>query len=101
MTYYIVVENGQEGHYTAQVLGWPETAVEGTSRQEVTTSVRRRISERLAQAEIIPVEIEPSTPTEHPWMKFAGMFENDPLFDDVLEHIQTHRQELDADDTII
>lgn len=100
MTYYIVVENGQEGHYTAQVLGWPDTTVEGSSRQEVITSVRQRISARLANAEIIPVEIETSPSAEHPWMKFAGMFEDDPMFDEVLEHIQTHQQELDAGDTI-
>jgi hypothetical protein len=30
-------------------------------------------------------------------MKFAGMFEGDPLFDQVLEDIQAYRRELDAD----
>ncbi len=30
-------------------------------------------------------------------MKFARMFENDPLFDQVMEDIQTYRRELDLD----
>ncbi|ETW98216.1 MAG: hypothetical protein ETSY1_19695 [Candidatus Entotheonella factor] len=101
MTYYIVVENGQHGQYTAQILGWPDTMVKGASRQEVLLSVRQHLASRLAQAEIIPLEMEPSPPIQHPWMKFAGMFEDDPMFDQVLEDIQIYRQELDTDDSTI
>lgn len=35
--------------------------------------------------------------TEHPWLKFAGMYENNPLFADVLADIATNRCELDAE----
>jgi hypothetical protein len=34
---------------------------------------------------------------EHPWIKHAGMFKDDPLFDEVLEEIAIYRRELDAD----
>jgi hypothetical protein len=39
---------------------------------------------------------------EDPWMKHAGMFQDDPLFDQVLfdqvlEEIEIYRRELDAD----
>ena len=30
-------------------------------------------------------------------MKHAGMFQDEPLFDQVLEEIETYRRELDAD----
>ena len=47
------------------------------------------------QAEIIPLEIEQSPP-KHPWLKFAGMFRDDPLFGEVLAEIENYRRELDA-----
>lgn len=34
--------------------------------------------------------------TEHPWMKFAGMFKDDPQFDEMLAYIEADRRELDA-----
>ncbi len=34
-------------------------------------------------------------------MKFAGMFKDDPLFDQVVEDIATYRRELDADDSVL
>lgn len=84
MTYYIIVENGEQGRYTAHALGWPELIVQGTTRQEVLARIRRQISARLQQVEIVPMEIDAAPATEHPWMKFAGVFQDDPLFDRVM-----------------
>jgi hypothetical protein len=42
------------------------------------------------------VEIVPSN-REHPWMKFAGMYEDNPLFDEVLADIEAYRRELDEE----
>jgi len=49
---------------------------------------------------IVPLEIE-HPHSGHPWLKFAGMFKDDPLFDDVLTEIEAYRRELDADDAAI
>jgi hypothetical protein len=32
-----------------------------------------------------------------PWVKFAGMFKDDPLFDDFVEDMAAYRRELDAE----
>ncbi|MDY7015150.1 MAG: hypothetical protein SVX43_16450 [Cyanobacteriota bacterium] len=32
-----------------------------------------------------------------PWVKFAGMFEDDPLFDEFVEDMAAYRRELDAE----
>ncbi len=39
----------------------------------------------------------PTPEAEDPWMKHAGMFKDEPLFDQVLEEIAIYRRELDAD----
>lgn len=96
MTYYIVVENGEQGRYTARALGWPETTVQGATRQEVLTRIRQLISARLQRVEIVPMEIEAPFP-EHPWMKFAGIFQDDPLFEQVTKNIEEYRRELDQE----
>jgi len=96
MTYYVLVENGKQGRYTATILGWPDCTAHGATRQEALTRVRQVLATRLTRAEVIPLEIEQSAP-KHPWLKFAGMFSNDPLFDEVLAEIENYRRELDVD----
>jgi hypothetical protein len=32
-----------------------------------------------------------------PWVKFAGMFKDDPLFDEFVEDMAAYRRELDAE----
>jgi predicted RNase H-like HicB family nuclease len=100
MTYYVLVENGKQGNYTATVLGWPDCTAQGATRQEALARIRQALITRLAQVEIVPLEIEHPHPG-HPWLKFAGVFKDNPLFDDVLAEIEAHRHELDADDTVI
>jgi hypothetical protein len=34
---------------------------------------------------------------ENPWIKFSGIFKDDPMFDEVLNDIEQYRQELDAE----
>jgi hypothetical protein len=47
-------------------------------------------------ADVVSFDL-PTEQAEHPWMKHAGMFKDDPLFDEVLEEIAIYRRELDAD----
>ncbi len=35
--------------------------------------------------------------SENPWLKFAGVFRDNPLFEDMQTEIAAYRQELDAD----
>jgi hypothetical protein len=53
----------------------------------------RRFIDRLSQSEIVTLKIDSPEP-EHPWMQFAGMFQNDPQFEEMLTDIQTYRQEI-------
>ena len=107
MTYYVTVENGASNHYTATVIGWPNCVAEGATREEAITRVKRRFTERLEQVEIVPIEVE-STHADplarndaHPWARFAGMYEDNPLFEEVLDAIQIYRRTLDEDESVI
>lgn len=96
MTYSAIVENRDSEGFTATVLGWPGLTTAGRTREEALKKLRQSFRDRLSKAEVVPFEVEVPE-DDHPWMKFAGMFEDDPLFEQVLADIQAYRNELDAD----
>lgn len=60
--------------------------------------MRVAITETLANMEITTVEVNGSSPsaTSNPWLETVGMFQNDPLFDDMLAEVAAYRWALDA-----
>ena len=97
MTYKAVVENDRGRAYKATVLGWPDCTVGGVSREEVLAKLREAFRKRLASVEIVPLEID-LPETANPWVRFAGMFEDDPLFDEVVKEMEADRRALDAEE---
>lgn len=43
----------------------------------------------------LPVKL-PEKVQKNPWLEMAGIFKDDPQFDQMLKAIETYRQELDA-----
>ncbi len=96
MTYNAIVEDSESDGFTATILGWPGCSGAGATREEALAKLRKSIRDRLSKAEIVPIEVD--VPEDaHPWMRFAGMFQNDPLFDKVVEDIESYRREIDAE----
>ncbi|BAT53022.1 hypothetical protein NOS3756_19670 [Nostoc sp. NIES-3756] len=94
--YSILIENEKDGTVTATVIGIADCKSSGTTEVEAIEKLKPLLQERLKRAKIVTLEIEP-LPTEHPWMEFAGMSKDDPLFDEVLESIEANRRELDSE----
>ncbi|BDA70581.1 hypothetical protein CAL7716_047470 [Calothrix sp. PCC 7716] len=42
-------------------------------------------------------DAEKASDFEHPWMKYAGVFKDDPTFEQVQAYIEQYRCELDAE----
>ncbi|MFZ4658042.1 MAG: hypothetical protein ACOYNY_13585 [Caldilineaceae bacterium] len=61
---------------------------------------RAQAESALAEKASTPIN-EETQPTEYPWARFAGMYQANPLFDDVLAFIQACRHALDEDETVI
>ena len=96
VTYNVLIEQAESGNYLATILGWSECNAEGSTKEEALTKLNHVVSARLQNAEIVSLEID-NPKTEHPWRKFAGMFKDDPQFDEMLEYIEQYRRELDAE----
>ena len=94
LTYDVLIENQADSMVKATLLSLPECQGLGATKEEALNNLIQLFQAR--KPEIVTLEIEP-VKTEHPWMKFAGMFEDDPYFDEVQEYIEEYRRELDAE----
>ncbi len=96
LTPYVLSEKDTEGLWKANILGWSDCEARGSTREEALSNLRQVLAARLEKAEIVPLEL-PLTNTENPWVKFAGMFKDDPLFDEFVEDMAAYRREIDAE----
>lgn len=94
----IVLETREDGSAIASILEFPQYHVEAATREQAVATLKQLLTERMNRVEVIPMEIKlPSAEqSQRPWMKFAGVFKDDPDFDAVQQYIQEYRQELDA-----
>ncbi len=95
LNYSVLVEE-KTGGYQATVWGLPDCQVFAKTREDAINHLHELVNIRLQNVEIITQEIE-LPKTEHPWMKFAGKYKDDPQFDDMLADIEAYRRELDAE----
>lgn len=73
-------------------------SAEGATREEALAKYHEQLTARLQQgASIVPLEIAASP---HPLAEFAGMFQGDADFAEVLEIMADNRRKMDADPDI-
>jgi len=92
---YSVLVEAKENGYQATVWGLPDCQVFSATREEALKNLHELVNSRFQNVEIVTQEIE-AAKSEHPWMKFAGMYQDNPLFNDVLSNIAAYRSELDV-----
>ncbi|MEO1431676.1 MAG: hypothetical protein AAFV71_21975 [Cyanobacteria bacterium J06633_8] len=91
LNYDVLIEQ-VDGNFIATALLLPGCQATGATKEEALKNLSQLLTQRLANAEIVSLEIEPPK-KEHPWMKFAGMFKDDPQFDEMMEYIEQERRE--------
>ena len=61
--------------------------------------IKQQLTAYLSQSpEVIQIELEPAAPGAHPWLQFAGMWADDPTWDDFVAEVAAYRQEMDKAD---
>lgn len=101
LTLHILLERTETGKAIASVFELPNCRVEASTDKQAIESLKKMVASHLEKIEVIPLEIQilQSQHTEKPWMKFAGVFKDDPDFDTVQQYIQDYRQKLDEENT--
>jgi hypothetical protein len=96
---HILLEHNSHGTaMIATVLELPNCYAEAPTREQALEELKKQVVARLEKAEILSLELQvpPVQQPEKPWMKFAGVFKDDPHFDEVQQSIQDYRREADA-----
>jgi predicted RNase H-like HicB family nuclease len=99
----ILVHQREDGKTVASVLEVPDCHVEADNREQAISTVTESLARKLETFEVISLELPTTKPTssslrqqEPTWAKSAGIFKNDPLFDEFQQEIQFYRNELDS-----
>jgi hypothetical protein len=75
-------------------------SAQGATRAEVLAKLREQVQARLRDgAEVVTLDLA-GRPTANPWVEFAGMFKDDPYFDDWQQAIAENRRRIDEDRNI-
>lgn len=92
----VIVKQKADGRTIAIVPGWTELQVEASDRATALAQLQQRLENHLADAEIVSLAVNlPSLERKNPWLAMAGVFKDDPQFEQMLEAIENYRQELD------
>jgi hypothetical protein len=72
-------------------------SAEGATREEVLAKLRAQLQTRLRDgAEVVTLTVtEPSA--GNPWVEFAGMYRDDPYFEEWQQAIAENRRKVDED----
>jgi hypothetical protein len=94
----VLVEQVAGNGYRAQGAEPFGFSAEGATREEVIAKIRQLCQARLSSgAEVVTVEV--GAPP-HPWLGFAGMFKDDPDFQEVVEIMADNRRKMDEDPAV-
>jgi len=100
----VIVKQGSDGRTIAIVPGLPELQVEASDtpseslreRATALSQIQQRLETHLAGAEIVSLPVKlPSVERKNPWLEMAGVFKDDPQFEQMLEAIENYRHDLE------
>ena len=98
----ILLHEREDGKTVASVLEVPDCNVEADNREQAITTLKVSLARKLETFEVISLELPTNLPFVSPrqkesnWQKSAGIFKDDPLFEEFQQEIQSYRDELDS-----
>ena len=69
------------------------------NEEKILTQIRQLSHDQLQNLEKLIDQLSQanhSTEKPHPWLEFAGIFKDDPSFDQFLQEMENYRKEVDA-----
>lgn len=89
MEHLVLVRADEAGQYLAQSVSVPQLHATAATADEAVRLVRGMLTAWLADARLVRIEVPAP---ESPWLKVAGMFADDPQYDEFLAEVEKARQ---------
>lgn len=87
----VIVKQGSDGRTIAIIPDLPELQVEASDRATALSQIQQRLETHLVGAEIVSLPVKlPSVERKNPWLEMAGVFKDDPQFEQMLEAIENY-----------
>ena len=98
MQYQVFIQSQSEQNFTASVVGIPNLTVEGRTEEEALSLAKAALEVQLATGKFVTIEVNSILqPREtEAQMRYAGVFADDPTFDDFMEKLAVIRKEANA-----
>ncbi|MBW4643028.1 MAG: type II toxin-antitoxin system HicB family antitoxin [Goleter apudmare HA4340-LM2] len=95
MQYQVFVQSQSQENFVASVVGMPNLTVEGRTEEEAILKVKSALETELARGKFVTIEVNPKIQLNATTskMRYAGIFANDPTFDDFMEKLTVIREE--------
>jgi predicted RNase H-like HicB family nuclease len=87
----VLLEREIEG-FRASILGLSGCRAQGATREDALANVQTALRSRLESAEIVSIQLESPALS-----KLAGIFKDDPQWDEFQAAMDSYRQQLDAE----
>lgn len=100
MTFDVILQKETNNGYSTRPVLWPNTSVHGATQQEAMQRVRQLIRSLLTQTQLVQVQIDVDTEQDnppHPWRAKAGIFQDDPTWDEFLHEMAEYRLQIDEE----
>ncbi len=98
MTFGVILLKQANNGYVARPVLWPDVEAQGTTEQEALDRVRALIRNLLSEARLVQVEVDvPEEKVENPWIAKAGIFADDPTWEDFQKAMADYRHQVDED----
>ena len=97
----ILLESLPDGQFAAWALALPDCRVVADSREEAIDALEARLEERRGSIEVIELPGVRTTLEDHPVMKFAGIFKDDPDFVAWHDRFWAEKQRIDDNEEIL
>ncbi len=97
MQFPVTIEPVANNGYRACCAAPVNLSADGATREEAIRNLEGQLRQRVqAGLEVATVDI-PVRPADNPWVKYAGMFKDNPDFEEVVEIMAENRRRMDAD----
>lgn len=98
MTFDVILLKQPNDGYVARSVLLPEVMAQATTEQDALEQIKTLILKQLSEVRVVKVEVDvPGQATENPWITKAGIFADDPTWDDFQKAMADHRQQVDED----
>ena len=100
MQYQVFVQNPTDRNFMASVVGLPNVTANGITEKEAIDRLKDILDAQFKNGKLVTIDIdvpsEKSLEKSDPWITNAGIFKDDPTFDNFLAEMKAYRDDIDA-----